>query len=301
MILNSWKPGRATKADADGGITGITFSPSLSGSPSRFRLAKRTKKELEALAPLSSPPRSWTSSSPPRSWTLSPVLDTSPIRSQASTTPEALEPLKKQLARTRPSPAFIASSQPSCFTPKGGLGLVGPGYYQCALDKAAWSLAASVPLPHKLSPAFLARGHLGMESPVEEDSTLPLRLRHSASSPTRLSTAKGSDPRGKRGSPTSGARGVLASTGDLKPENPFGDRQMELSPSTFKAEIEKTVEYRIACAVPVPATRRAIRQLRHAFPDKFETPDEYPPPTAGAAGARLVTSTLLMNFDYGRD
>lgn len=226
------------------------------------------------------------------------MLDTSPIRSQASTTPEALEPLKKQLARTRPSPAFIASSQPSCFTPKGGLGLVGPGYYQCALDKAAWSLAASVPLPHKLSPAFLARGHLGMESPVEEDSTLPLRLRHSASSPTRLSTAKGSDPRGKRGSPTSGARGVLASTGDLKPENPFGDRQMELSPSTFKAEIEKTVEYRIACAVPVPATRRAIRQLRHAFPDKFETPE---PPTAGAAGARLVTSTLLLNFDYGRD
>ena len=293
MILNNWKPGRATTA------AGITFSPSLSGSPSRFRLAKRTKKEPEPLAPL---PQSWTSSSPPRSWTSSPVLDTSPIRSQASTTPEGLEPLKKQPARMmRPSPAFIASSQPSCFTPKGGLGLVGPGYYQCALDKAAWSLAASVPLPHKLSPAFLARGHLGLESPVEEDSTLPLRLRHSASSPSRLSTAKGSDPRGKRGSPTSGASGVLASTGDLKPENPFGDRQMELSPSTFKAEIEKTVEYRIACAVPVPATRRAIRQLRHAFPEKFETPDEYPPPTAGAAGARLVTSTLLMNFDYGRD
>ena len=126
------------------------------------------------------------------------------------------------------------------------------------------SIAATIPSPHKNSPAFLSRGR-AVDKLIsgEPDPDLAWKMRRSPSTPAAVGGGGG----GGGGSSSQGSRLARpltqsGSSGRLAPDR-------GISPASFAAEIEGSLDHRIARVVIVPATLRALRQMRASNPQRF--------------------------------
>ena len=262
-LLNSWRPDRASILPTGDALAHTMLrapsQPVLQLSPSSCRFATSPKKAPRRLPPATP---GYQPHLPPPQTALT-ETSTSPLQKPESST----------LAHLRPSPVFVGPSRGSCFEAADSPTCAAPGYYDCAITKAPWSLAAGVPLPRKCSPSFLALGRNMDVSADAEGSSLPRRLRHSASMPARTPLPRRVSPPASR--PESKAGKKDDTSGTMSTGRLLRQRQKELSPSTFAAEVEGTLEHRIARVVVVPATNLALRRLRESSPERFESTDSY--------------------------
>ena len=271
--LFRWRPGRALPTLP----TILRSSQQRSGPGSSYSVPKRCRSEprfrkvadaihASSLAETSRPGKAPNLPAMPAPTAL-PIAEPPSVAELPSVAQKPVQP--------RPSPVFIAPARQSCLNPPATPTCTAPGYYECAISRAPWSLAAGVPLPHKNSPAFLAPGR------VIEANAGKSRLRSSVSTSGHGSSSDASAPCKKIDS-------VRDMTGQL-----LQAQQKELSPSTFAAEIEGTLDHRIASTVVVPATHRALQRLRDSSPERFWGTDGYRPP-AMRNGRFIQAPTLSL-------
>ena len=71
-----------------------------------------------------------------------------------------------------------------------------------------------------------------------------------------------------------------------------------LSPASFAAEVANSLEHRLAKSVVVPATERALNQLRTSNHESwFWSTDNYPPPMYYERGEHSKPSTFSMKSE----
>ena len=223
--------------------------PRRSLSP-RSSVTPSVRRQAKALPPIATTP------------SLPAVLQQQPSSSHPPPSP----------TRARPSPVFLA---PHRRTQLNGplspehFGNTSPGYYEGPIHSNPWSLAAAVKFPHKQSPAFLgrprSRSHVRAHAGALDAAPLPQRAR-----------------------PVLGLHKAQSAVG--VEGNAAHRSAHELSPATFEADVRTlplehprrricalsshrsahtciqiagTLEHRLQKSVVIPATDRALVQLRH--------------------------------------
>jgi len=182
--------------------------------------------------------------------------------------------------RLRPSPVFLSPTRGSFLQPVARPICVAPGYYDCIITRAPHTLAGSVPHPKQNSATFLrpASEHRSLRAecvqdgrpvvdPLAGDEEEKQRRRRLRRLPKLLA-----EPERARPPSDEGALSTTNASARL-----LHKQARELSPSHFAAEIEGTLEHRIARLVVIDATEQVIRHVREKSPERFWTPSQAPP------------------------
>ena len=212
------------------------------------------------------------------------TTSTDPVSQPALALPTApnpkVEPASKD-QKPRQSPCFLAPHRDTvllnCSSTKG---LPGPGYYECDIHAAPWSIAAVAKSPTRHSPAFLAPGR------QHTDSDLP---------PPPPSYHL---PAGMHANSTSTTKAHSRSHDKLQRQGGFQRAVEDFSPAMHKADVEGTFEYRLRSSTKIPATNRALQLLRTPKHEQWFWSVESPPYVAPAYTHTIVGSLSLESSAF---
>ena len=213
--------------------------------------------------------------------------------------PSAAEESEQPPLRLRPSAVFVSPTRPSCLAPSARPKCISPGYYDGLLSRVPHTLAASVPRPHQNSAAFLRPatmhralradcvqdGRPAHEPFADEEDRRRREMRRRLGRLGRTKPKTEEEPDAAR--PGDGAG---TSSASLSASQRLRQRQRELSPSHFAAEIEGTLEHRIARTVVIPATQQVLCQMHERSSERFWTA----PTPVRAEDAAPAASTLSL-------